>query len=516
MNRRRANNHWRGWTWLARLAMVAMVARAAIAGAAAAGPGAIPRLPRMSPDYGGITIPPNIAPLNFVLKEEPGRYRVRFAGPHGRPVEVAAADRQVRIPGQPWHELLQANSGGPVWMEVTRQNPPPGAAVYLAVTNQVAREPIDGWLAYRLIKPLYNLYVEVGIYQRNLASFEQREILHNRRFDQGCVNCHTFRAQDPDTLALHIRTKTHGAPMLIQRGGEVLHVAKPAGYLGWHPSGQVLAFSNNKLSLIFHTTGESRDVFDAASDVGVYDVEANTIQMPAATADPQWQETWPAWSPDGQYLYFCRAPRKEPAEFRQVLYDLARVRFDLATRTWGEPETLVAAAEIKRSTAQPRISPDGRWLVFCEFPYGNFPVYQPGSDLHLMNLETRQVRRLALNSERAESWHGWSANGRWLVFSSKRRDGLFARPHFSYFDPAGREHKPFILPQRDPEFYDSCLQTFNVPEFITGPVRVPPEELARAILAPKEKRFPKAHPDPRRPAPAEAGAGNAAELTNPQ
>lgn len=80
------------------------------------------------------------------------------------------------------------------------------------------------------------------------------------------------------------------------------------------------------------------------------------------------------------------------------------------------------------SAAQPRVSPDGRFLVCCLADYGNFPIYQPSSDLYMLDVGARQSRRLEINSEAADTWHCWSSNGRWLVFSSKRRDGLFARP----------------------------------------------------------------------------------------
>jgi hypothetical protein len=148
-----------------------------------------------------------------------------------------------------------------------------------------------------------------------------------------------------------------------------------------------------------------------------------------------------------------------------------RISYDLQSGTWGELETVLSADETGKSILLPRISPDGRFLVFCMCKYGCFPIYQPTSDLYLMDLETGQHRRLPVNSDRSESWHSWSSNSRWLAFSSKRRDGLFTRTYFSYIDETGRAHKPFILPQEDPAFYDSCLKTYTVPELVTEPVK---------------------------------------------
>lgn len=157
------------------------------------------------------------------------------------------------------------------------------------------------------------------------------------------------------------------------------------------------------------------------------------------------------------------------------------VPYDIDKDSWSQPETVLAASETGMSVSEPRASPDGRYLLFCMSDYGGFPVYQPSSNLYLMELKSGNYRRLECNSGRGESWHCWSSNSRWIVFSSKRDNGLLARPYFSYIDPEGREHKPFVLPQKDPTFYDTWLKTYNVPELVTGPVTIPQEELLRAI-----------------------------------
>jgi hypothetical protein len=167
-----------------------------------------------------------------------------------------------------------------------------------------------------------------------------------------------------------------------------------------------------------------------------------------------------------------------------------RVAFDIERNLWGTPEIVVSASETGLSAAQPRVSPDGRWLLFCLAKYGNFPIYQPSSDLYLMDLQDLRYRRLEINSDEAETWHSWSGNSRWVVFSSKRGNGLFARPHFSYVDEHGGFQKPFVLPQGDPHFYDACIQTFNLPEFVESPVGVSSRELARAVLRPKQRLTP--------------------------
>ena len=167
-----------------------------------------------------------------------------------------------------------------------------------------------------------------------------------------------------------------------------------------------------------------------------------------------------------------------------------RIPYDIDNDRWGDPEMLLSVAQTGGSAAEPKVSPDNRYVLFCMSRYGNFPVYQRNSDLYIMDLETRQTRRLDINSDQADSWHCWSANGRWIVFSSKRLDGLFARPFFSYFDRDGQFFKPFVLPQEDPTFYDTYLKTYNVPELVLGPIEVKESALSQALLNPSKELKP--------------------------
>jgi len=220
----------------------------------------------------------------------------------------------------------------------------------------------------------------------------------------------------------------------------------------------------------------------------VVDLRTGAVTSDPAIADPTRLETYPCWSPDGKYLYFCSAPNvwKEIEasllqDYRQVKYDLMRIPYDAATNTWGEREVLLAAAETGKSMVQPRVSPDGRYLLFCMCDHGTFPPFRAESDLHLLDLADRSCRRLEANSLRSESWHSWSSNSRWIVFASRRDNDYVAWPYLCYVDSAGQDHRPFLLPQSDPRFYDTRLKTYNLPELITGPITVTEEELLRTL-----------------------------------
>jgi hypothetical protein len=110
----------------------------------------------------------------------------------------------------------------------------------------------------------------------------------------------------------------------------------------------------------------------------------------------------------------------------------------------------------------------------------------------MMDLEEAQktgkhtYRRLDINSDDSETWHSWSSNSRWIVFSSKRNSGVFTRTYIAYLDTSGKVHKSILLPQKNPRYYDSCLWTYSVPELIIEPVRVTKEKLGRVVRSSKD------------------------------
>ena len=174
-------------------------------------------------------------------------------------------------------------------------------------------------------------------------------------------------------------------------------------------------------------------------------------------------------------------------QYKQVRYDLMRIAYDPETGHWGELETVLSAKDTGLSITEPRVSPDGKWLLFCMSDYGSFPVYQASSDLWMLNLQTRKHHRLAVNSPRSESWHCWSSNSRWIAFASKRLDGVFGRIYFSYVDESGHAHKPLVLPQEAPTFYDGFIKTYSVPESAPQAPPVDSRILGRAIRKLGEK-----------------------------
>jgi len=141
----------------------------------------------------------------------------------------------------------------------------------------------------------------------------------------------------------------------------------------------------------------------------------------------------------------------------------------------------VQASRNGHSVSFPRISPDGKYLLYCQSDFGNFSIWHRESDLFLKDLESDEIIKPDVNSSQSESYHTWSSSGRWIVISSRRINGLFTRPYFSYFDTSGKAHKPFLLPQKNPEFYSTFMKSYNIPELVTSKVKLNPHSLSNIV-----------------------------------
>jgi dipeptidyl aminopeptidase/acylaminoacyl peptidase len=172
-----------------------------------------------------------------------------------------------------------------------------------------------------------------------------------------------------------------------------------------------------------------------------------------------------------------------PDDYDKVKYSLCSIAFDPASGTFGSKvDTLVSAYKTGKSISFPRTSYDGKYLMFTMSDYGNFSIWHKEADLWLMNLANGTIKPLTgVNSDNTESYHSWSSGSHWFVFSSRRIDGLHTRPYIAWLDDNGMTTKPFILPQKDPDFYDDFMSSFNIPELVKDKVKSNGRNMLKAI-----------------------------------
>ena len=447
----------------------------------------VKRQPKISPDYTDIVIPYNIAALNFKINESGTDYQVRFILKNDEPLIVDTSDGIVKIHADKWRSMLENAKGSQLRIEIYAKSLDGKWQEFEPIVNQISVDPIDSHLAYRLINAGYVLWNNMGIYQRNLENFDEKTILENKSFDSGCLNCHSFCNNDPNSMMIHLRAK-HGGTIISQNGKlskidtKSDYTLNAGAYPCWHPDGKHIAFSTNNINQHFCNGDVRIEVSDEFSDIIVYDVENKTISTSPKVSTKN-RENLPVWSPDGKFLYILSAPPATTIDNRiYCKYDLLRIGYNVNTKIWSNVDTVLLSSKTGKSISFPKISPDGKFLMFCMSDFGYFTIHHPSSDLYLLNLETGDYKKMNINSPHTDSYHCFSSTGRWVVFSSKRLDGLYTRPFFSHFDKNGNTSKPFVMPQNNPEFYDGFLKNYNIPELITGEVPVDEIDMRNAAM----------------------------------
>lgn len=460
--------------------------------------------PHTFPDYRDVVIPPNIAPLNMQVKNAGTAFVAHISAGSHFITAAAGADGVLQFDSLQWRTLLTQTRGHDLRVSLYAQRE--GEWVSLpAYTMHVAEEEIDRYLSYRLIEPSYEIYRQLGLYQRDLEGFGVRTIYeNNRRYESDhnhCINCHNYQNHSTRRMLFHVRGK-HGGTVFVENGKAVKMNMKSdsllasAVYPTWHPQHNWVVFSSNQTGQAFHLRNPQKiEVIDYGSDLIFYDAERHTVCNVLKTdAD---LETFPCWAPDGRKLYYCSAhvsqfeglntdQRRDLVTnlYTQLHYNVMSMTFDPATRTWGAPQVEVDCAAMGRSAAVPRVSPDGRYVLFTMADYGQFHIWHLSADLYVKDLQTGQVEPLAAaNSPRQESYHAWSSNGRWIVVASRRDDASYSRAYIAYFDKQGKSHKAFLMPQHDPRQNVWLTKSYNVPELTRDAVPVSPDDLKACIYA---------------------------------
>lgn len=500
--------------------------------------------PKIYPDYIGVTVPVNIAPLNFHIDQDADDYVTRFSVGAD---EWLCAGRDVRPGIKAWRAMTAAATSAEdnITVEVYMQH----KGQWLRTRPfdiTVSPDSIDPYISYRLISPSYVTYEDLTLNQRCLENFDESLIYGNMiNTDEAngqCINCHHTQWYNPKRLQFHVRQYLGGTIISYDGKTEKVNLKTDstlsAGvYPTWHPRQPWIVYSTNATGQSFHTRDPQKiEVQDTKSNLIFYDVETNEVTP--ITRDTTWLDCFPFWSPDGRYIYYVSAhwERLDTVNidfeliqnYKAVQYNLYRMPFDEQTRTFGPRQLIYDAVARNRSVTFPRISPDGRWLMFTEARFGVFHIWHSDADLYLLDLTKAEpvaevehpivtivpnpddpnepiiwqreradsLREVAgalvprpdaihaateLNSDDCESYHSWSSNGRWVVFASRRVDGNFTRPFIAHHDGNGHFSRPFELPQDNPQYHREFLRSYNIPEFMAGPVTISPQEFAAVI-----------------------------------
>ena len=427
------------------------------------------------PDYRDVTVPCNIAPLNFYyIVPDALRFSTIFQAGN---LSFSFKKREIVWKEKAWKQLLEAAKDSDI--QVISSYWTASGQVSLPWKIHVSGDPIDGYLTYRLIEPGFEVWDDLEIQERNLENFDTRILSDWRHTENKCMNCHIHAQGRGDLSMFYLRGEGGGA--ILNRNGKLRKLTlrdsamiSPTVYGEIHPEGRFGVFSTNIIIPAMHAAaGQRMEVFDKESDLCVADFDANRMYTFPETARPDVFETFPVFSADGRYVYYCAAEvRPIPAELDQVRYSLVRIPFDTRTGALGSPaDTVWSAARQGGSVCHPKASPDGRWLLFTLANYGTFPINHRECDLCLMDLATGKILDMStVNADRSDTYHSWSSDAHWFVFTSKRDDGLFGKPFFSHVSPDGTVTKPFLLPQKDPHYYDKMLRSFNVPDLGNAPV----------------------------------------------
>lgn len=454
--------------------------------------------PHIYPDYVDVVVPPNIAPLNFLVDDvedvvaefQVQNIKLNFGG----------SDNKVQIDEKEWHELLAEAKGKSLSVRVYTKKDGKWLA-YKPFSIDVAEEDIDPYVSFRVLPPTFVGYDELSIRQRNLTNFEETTIYNNRQISHGlegqCINCHSYQNYGTSNMMFHTRMQNPGT--MIVSDGELIFVnlkadgmISAAAYNSWHPHLPIIAFSTDHTMQSFHTRDITKvEVMESASDLVIYDVKNNRVQV-VLNDSTEW-ELFPSWSPDGKYLYYCSAHYEYQQgyedtdellkNYKQLQYNLYRLSFDADSMAFGEPELIYDARSKNRSAVQPRVSQDGRYVLLAEGPNGLFHIWHTSAEIEILDLQTGELLDTkTMNSPLPESYPSFSSNDRWIMFESRRDDGNYTRTYFAYFDKQGKVHKPFMMPAEDPEYFRLLLRSWSRPELMKEPVRITPRQFYEKIL----------------------------------
>ncbi len=467
---------------------------------------------RIFPDYQGeLLVPNNIAPMNFEILESGKCFAVQIATQDKTlwqtQISQSATSSQplITIPQKEWQKILENHTGDTLQIRVFSGNSYNEMIAYKPFLWLVSEDRIDPFIVFRHIPVVGTQEPQsMGIYERSLETFEQRTLTEPKLVDGACMNCHHFSANQSSTMCVHFRRQHPGTLITTPDSAFMVNISLPNGEKGvfgaFSPNERFLAFSTNQLTCIHDMRVKRLKTwsYDTEANIFVYDILHNTILSSDELTAESFQKTYPAWSHDGKYLYFCQS-NQQPQLIKDTsaLFDRIQnthytlVRTELNTdqssvSTLLTPETIVDQQMIfGKSISFPTCSPDGRFIAFSTTEFGTLDPLSTDGRLWLYNLNSQTAQEFEPDMENPiVSSSAWSSNSRWLVVSSRRMDGIYVRPFLIHVDSLGNTSKPFVMPQKDPDIYRKQDYSYSLPELINAPVPMSAYDIANAVRKP--------------------------------
>ncbi len=383
-------------------------------------------------------------------------------------------------------------------VEIFTSKDPVGAPIFYRDVPLMPSETEKG-----VIKPLAP--TAIPLIEWRLRSIDQTESRVVLKDMHTCANCHSFSG-DGKTFGMDMDGPQNDKGLYAVVPLKPQTVIRGQDMISWNPTGD-RQFAFNRVGFMSQLSPDGKYVLTMVTSAerpsennyyvanfldyrflqvfyptrGVlywYDRATGERHPLPGADDPEYVQTNGVWSPDGKWIVFLRAnaqnpypPGKpiathanDPNEI-QIQYDLYRVPFN--NGKGGKAEPIAGASANGMSNSFPKVSPDGRWIVFVEAHNGL--LMRPDGKLYIVPFEGGEARLMRANMSPMNSWHSWSPNGRWLVFSSKSR-GPYTRMFLTHVDPDGNDSPPIYIDNPT-----AANRAVNLPEF----VNIPPNGLAK-------------------------------------
>jgi Flp pilus assembly protein TadD len=447
--------------------------------------------------------PPEIVAPTFVWTDATERVEkweilLRFE-PSGEVLRFPATEPRWRPSEADWAQIKQRSVERDAEVAVVGLGPDAKAVSAARVRIRTSEDPVGDSIFYREVPlPFITAVQDPSRIRWRFGSIDSQDkppvVLEDLPV---CGNCHSF-SDDGSVLGLDVDygNDKGGYAVLPVSKQMVMNDEKIITWSDYKKGDGEATFGLlSKVSpdgRYVISTVKDRAVFVATPDIWfsqlffpikgilvVYDTRNGTFKSLPGADDPEYVQSNPTWSPDGKSIVFARTKayrkdrianassilldEKDVPEFvkdkEPFKYDLYRIPFN--DGRGGKAEPIEGASHNGKSNYFAKFSPDGKWIVFCKAE--NYMLLMPDSELFIIPAAGGEARRLRANTPRMNSWHSWTSNGRWLVFSSKANTA-YTQLFLTHIDEDGESTPPVVL-----ERFTGDDRAANIPEFVPLP-----------------------------------------------